>query len=301
MSKFRRIISAILLPITIAYLVYMPRVLNEALGREYYREWLEPGGEEFSGTIIVWHVVGFKPYIGSLGSWMGRQASHIEKEHFGVYFEVTSMTEDEAMSLLSEGKRPDVFSVPLGWCSEDGIRELDTPEEKIDVSSGLDNAKLKAIPYAASGMLLLYDPVKLNPALDGLEGLNPGTIEDFKIRKTDCCTADVRAAGDLYRAALSGKAEPFDAVPYSDETSLVQYLCVNSDVDPGKLPYIHALIERVVSAQSQESLCELGLMPMNLDVKLEYEQPFLNELFERLRGNPTGIPNTFDFWHSRDI
>lgn len=301
MSKLRYIISAILLPIIIAYLVFMPRVLNEALGREYYREWLEPEREKFSGTITVWHIVGFKPYIGSLGSWVGRQASYIEKSHFGIYFEVMSMTEDEAMTMLGEGKRPDVFSVPLGWCSGEGMQELAVPGEKIDVSSGLDNGKLKAIPYAASGKLLLYDPVKLNPTLDGLEGLNPGTVEDFKTGKNSCCTADARAAGDLYRAALSGKAEPFDAVPYSDETSLVQYLCVNSEADPYKLPYIHALIERIVSAQAQESLCELGLMPMNLDVKLKYEQPFLNELFEGLRRNPAGIPNTFDFWYSRDI
>lgn len=301
MSRSRCIISSILLLAVVAYLIFVPNIIDGALGREYYREWLKPIKEDFSGTISVWHIVGFKPYVGSLGNWLKSRAEYVEKEHFGVYFEVTSMTEDDAMALIGSGKRPDVFSIPLGWCPGDGLRELSASDAKIDLSSGIDNGSLKAMPYAASGKLLIYNPVKVTPVPGEIERLGPGSIEDFKSGKADCCTADVRAAGDLYRAAISGKVDPFEAIAYSNETTLVQYLCIDSTIDAVKLPYVRAFIEDVASVTAQESLCELGLMPMNQEVKLKYDKPFLTELYEKLRANPSGIPNTFDYWHSREI
>lgn len=43
---------------------------EKMLEQDQYREWLEPEEEEFSGVINVWHVVRFKPYMGSVGAWL---------------------------------------------------------------------------------------------------------------------------------------------------------------------------------------------------------------------------------------
>jgi len=100
MNGFQKTIAAVLLAAVLLFMIYLPKCAGKMLERDQYREWLEPEEEEFSGVINVWHVVRFKPYMGSVGAWLKKIADRAERRHFDVYFEVESISETEAESRL---------------------------------------------------------------------------------------------------------------------------------------------------------------------------------------------------------
>lgn len=299
MTRFQRIISFLLIPAILLLLVYLPKFTGAMLDRDYYREWMEPKSEGYGGVITVWHVVSFKPYLGSLGSWLSELSRSVEKKHFGVYFEVDSITADEAAERMANGKFPDVLSFPSGWCSGGKLAVL-TGEYDVDVSSGMDMAVLRAVPYCASCSVMLYYPSKITASeLTEDPGMaQDNSLEDFKKGKVSCCLADARAAGDLQRALVAGKAEYFEVLPIVDETDLVQYLGIGAACEPEKLPYINELFNQALSEKSQTRLCSIGLMPLNERVERKYEQTFLDEAYGLIDGSMNRFPNTFDKWHS---
>ena len=115
MNGFQKTIAAVLLAAVLLFMIYLPKCAGKMLERDQYREWLEPEEEEFSGVINVWHVVRFKPYMGSVGAWLKKIADRAERRHFGVYFEVESISETEAEAKLQNGEFPDVISFPAGF------------------------------------------------------------------------------------------------------------------------------------------------------------------------------------------
>ncbi|MCH5278894.1 MAG: hypothetical protein J1E60_03800 [Christensenellaceae bacterium] len=298
MTRFQRIISFALIPAILLLLVYLPKFTDAMLGRDYYREWMEPKSEDFEGVITVWHVVGFKPYLGSLGSWLSERARSVEKKHFGVYFEVDSITVDEAAARISNGKFPDALSFPSGWCSGGELAVLEG-EYDVDVSSGMDMAVLRAVPYCASCSVILYYPSKITASeLSEDPGMaQDNSLEDFKKGKVSCCLADARDSGDLQRALIAGKAEYFEVLPFLNETDLVQYLGTSADCEPAKLPYINELFNAALSEKAQSQLCSIGLMPLNERVERKYEQAFLGEAYGLIDQSMYKFPNTFDEWH----
>ena len=58
-----RLIATVLIA---AYLLFMPAYLNDALKERTYDEKFSPTEEPYTGIISVWHIVGFKPYSGSM-------------------------------------------------------------------------------------------------------------------------------------------------------------------------------------------------------------------------------------------
>ena len=68
MNRFSRFISIVLIPIIILFIVFLPRCVDDELHRNRFEEWLDHEKEEYTGSISVWHVVGFRPYIGSVGN-----------------------------------------------------------------------------------------------------------------------------------------------------------------------------------------------------------------------------------------
>ena len=298
MTKFQRIIAFALIPAVLLLVVYLPQFADAFLGRDYYREWMEPKQEEFGGVITVWHVVGFKPYLGSLGSWLSQRARSVEKRHFGVYFEVESISADEAEKRVSEGKFPDVLSFPNGWCSGSELAVLEG-EYDVDVSSGMDMAVLRAVPYTASCEVMLYYPSKITASelAEDPSIAQDNSLEDFKKAKVSCCIADARAAGDLQRALVAGKADYFETLPFKNETELVQYIGIGADCEPAKLPYIAELFNLILGEKAQSSLCSIGLMPLNPNAERKFDQAFLMEAYGLLDQNMYRFPNTFDKWH----
>ena len=81
----------------------------------------------------------------------------VEKKHVGIYFEVLSMTEDEAAARLARGESPDIYSFPAGFTDSEGLLELDlqTPKYIGNLNDIGRDRGLYAAPYAVSGYCLL--------------------------------------------------------------------------------------------------------------------------------------------------
>lgn len=175
MNGFQKTIAAVLLAAVLLFMIYLPKCAGKMLERDQYREWLEPEEEEFSGVINVWHVVGFKPYMGSVGAWLKKIADRAERRHFGVYFEVESISETEAEAKLQNGEFPDVISFPAGFLNGRELRIMNGTEifgidgTAVDFGDGygagelpagfdcgMDGRTLRALPFAAGCKLALF-------------------------------------------------------------------------------------------------------------------------------------------------
>ena len=180
MNGFQKTIAAVLLAAVLLFMIYLPKCAGKMLERDQYREWLEPEEEEFSGVI---NVVRFKPYMGSVGAWLKKIADRAERRHFGVFFEVESISEAEAESRLQNGEFPDVISFPAGFLNGRELRIMNGTEifgidgTAVDFGDGygagelpagfdcgMDGRTLRALPFAAGCKLALFYPERVTAA-----------------------------------------------------------------------------------------------------------------------------------------
>ncbi len=277
-----RIVSAILFVLSVVYLFAAPHYFIKGIGSDPYREYFMHETEPTSAIIKVWHIVKFKPFSGSLGGWLKERAKSFSKRYVNVYFDVVSMSEDEAEEQLLRGETPDVISFACGTQPSELFREFSSKEDM----------RLLAVPYCASGYLLVYDPdAALETDLDELAE-TAGTPAEFRSGKASSCICDIRAAGDLLRACLRGKCPSFEAEPINGENDLVQYAGLYRDIDDIKLPYASGFIEYLVSESSQTSLVSIGLLPVDGNIKAEYETEWIGKLRESF--DPESLPPCFE-------
>lgn len=288
MNRFSRFISIVLIPIIILFIVFLPRCVDDELHRNRFEEWLDHEKEEYTGSISVWHVVGFRPYIGSVGNIIKDAAKSVEKRHFGVYITVTALSAEDAAQRMANGEFPDALSFPAGFIDESRLRAFTEDEtagfERLaDLSGGELNSVIYALPFTASCELVIYCQSKVSSDEIDIEQAEQNSLEDFKKGSVSCCVADARAVGDLMRKVLAGKADYFDVLPLDRGSKLVQYLGISRDCIEVKIPYINELFSGLFSEKKQKELCELGLYPLAREAELVYEQQFLSEAYEMLR------------------
>ncbi len=153
-----RLIATVLIA---AYLLFMPAYLNDALKERTYDEKFSPTEEPYTGIISVWHIVGFKPYSGSMCTALAAIAKGIERRHHGVFFDVIAMDETEYTERLARGESPDLLSFPLGVCYPDQLSAFDElPVECISkdmAAVGEWDGKIYALPYAMSAHALIVN------------------------------------------------------------------------------------------------------------------------------------------------
>ena len=116
--------------------------------------------ETFAGIITLWHIVDFKPYAGSLGTWLSDRAATFEKRHFGVFINVTAMTVEECAARMERGERADVYSFPMGWGYMERfapLPELETAVKPALAGTGSQDGTAYGVPYAMSGYFLLIN------------------------------------------------------------------------------------------------------------------------------------------------
>lgn len=285
MSALRKTVSAVLMAAMLALIVLLPRYASGMLGARSVLDWLVPEKEPFSGVITCWHVVRFKPYIGSMGAWLEKYAKRMEKRHFGVYVEIESITEAEAARRTAAGLFPDIISFPRGFLSEGDL---------IEMQSESTIPSLRARAVAASCELLLFYPEKTDAEGEALiEFAKEHTVEEFKSLKAPCCICDARGAGDMRRLADAGKAEHFEIMPFKKETELVQFIGIGRAVSAEKLPYTVEFIDLVLSENAQSELADLGLLPMNESVHPSPEWSFLSEAYRLIAENGGASKNAF--------
>lgn len=162
MSKTRIIVSALMSLFIVVYLLVVPNIIKDQIGRDPYREWMQPDESEYKGVITVWHIVEFKPYLGSVTTWLKGRAKRIEDADFGVYIDVLGMTAEEYAERVKSGERADIYSFPAGFFSSDMLMPM--PEypnvEFVSASlyrSGVYNNELFAVPYLYSGYALMIN------------------------------------------------------------------------------------------------------------------------------------------------
>lgn len=294
MSKCQKTVSLFLIAAILLLLVFLPKNIDSILSRSGYLDWLRPKKEPFNGIITVWHVVGFKPYVGSVGAWLGTYASKLEKRHFGVYFTIESMSEAAAVKRLNAGEVPDLISFPPGFIESSALRTF--TETELDSISNLPKEPSGyAVPFAASCRLLLYFPGKVNEAelLKNPSLAEKNSFDDFKTEKADCCIADARQAGDMQRLMQMNKVGAFEAVPFESKTELVQYIGISSAIDEAKLSYVMEFIKLITGEKAQESLPELGLLPLNDAIEPQFEDRILDQAYRKIRGGDGPAINPF--------
>lgn len=291
MNRIQKTLSLILLAAVLLLIVFLPKYVGTMLERPGYVDWLRPKREAFRGTLTVWHVVRFRPYLGSLGSWLKQQAQTIEKRHFGVYLNVEALTEEDAAARLALGEMPDIISFPPGFIAPSLLSPLSIDADA-DLTPGVHCESLLALPFAASCRLILYYPGMISPddILNDLSSAEERTFDDFKSEKAAFCIADARQAGDMARLVSSNKAQYFETLPFEKGTQLVQFLGLSASIAEEKRPYAHEFLELAVSAKAQSGLSELGLLPLNENAEAKYEVPFLSEAYELIRnGNGADV------------
>ena len=268
-NRIRRILSScVMLMLAGAFVMLSPKWYADKLKSDPYEEWMQYAKEPTVGVIEIWHVVGFKPYSGSLGAWLDTQAKNYSKRFIGIHFEVSSMTPEEAENRLQTGKRPDMISYQKGCVPDLGLMDISGAGE-----AGAD--------YCASGRLLVYDSSLNNKAIDAIRA-EAGTLEEFKSGKARSCVTDIRGAGDLERAQLMGKAPYFELAALEAGDDLVQSVGIAESADEKKLPYMLGFIEYLLGEKAQHSLPSIGLLPVAEVSDPAFERDYLKELYSIL-------------------
>lgn len=319
MSKKQLIVSIIMTAAMVAFMVIAPRYI--AASRTLLTMQRQPDAREgYQGIITVWHIVGFKPYQGSLGTWVENTAARLEKRHKGVYFQVDSITVEEYHARMARGEQPDVFSYPLGCMYVEQLSELfvDFPELIGTLDDvGRREGRLYGVPYAASGYLLIHnqrlvqergtdmagigDMLRSGAAIAAGDPVQAGiygvtgellTLEDFLEERAVSAFVDIRAVGDLARRIQKGKGFPFEAAACGNYSDLVQLIGANVNTADDKMPYIYELIALCLEEENQKRLIEIGLMPAVNGVEKKKAD---NEAVELMLGELENIaaPNSF--------
>ncbi|MBR4435814.1 MAG: hypothetical protein IKS90_06945 [Clostridia bacterium] len=263
-------------------MVLLPKYIGGLIVHSSPLDFMKPKQEKYKGVITVWNIAGFRPYVGSLGAWLKTVGARAEKYHYGVYFDIESISEEEANSRISNGEFPDIIAFSEGTVANEKLLAF-IPRETLPVNGG--ESTVQSIHLASSCELLLYrraDISDLELEHAAQEHSAP-SLDEFKSGKAPCCITDARGAGDMYRLVLSNKADDFDVLSPYYETPLNQHIGISAHIDSEKIDYAIEFIELCLDIKAQKALTELGLMPARNDIPLEYEQSFLKEAYEKLK------------------
>ncbi len=76
MKKLLFSLRCVVAALIVAFLFAAPKQLDEALGRNFYREWLSGTKPDWSGVITLWHIAEFKSEKGSLSAYLENIAAY---------------------------------------------------------------------------------------------------------------------------------------------------------------------------------------------------------------------------------
>ncbi len=291
-----RILVAALL---VAFLLLAPPYLEQALGHNYYREWLSGEREDWNGVLTMWHVVEFKTAQGSVTSYLETVAAQYERAHPGVYIEVLGLAPEAVQERLSRGERPHMWSFPGGACGAQELAPLTIglPAFRGNLSPLRAEGEAYAAPYLYSGYFLLGNTVliqelglswpsdpaalteTLQQAMDARSTGRYGAVcalplhaarlgltgkmaldGDFKAGQVPFLIGDARAFGDLNRKMANG-GFTFDALPLSGFTEEVQYAGVDKDARGGYAEHAAGFLSLLLEEKAQLKTTALGALP----------------------------------------
>ncbi|MEG1547733.1 MAG: hypothetical protein RR527_03240 [Clostridia bacterium] len=275
----------------VLYLVFVPGYLIANLGVNHYTDWKRGEPVQPVGIIKIWHIAGFKTYSGSVGSWLSERAKKIERKHYGLFFDILSMSLEECNERVQRGETADIYSFPSGW----GYVEQFAPMEReyalaYDLQlTGCVNATPYAVPYLFSGYALVVntflaqssglttiegDPAQWlaktvassqatiagNPVVAAVLGLNCQIEDISKFIDGKCAIAlcDYKTIGTLAARQMDGKGFVFDVYPVTEYTDQVQFIGFSRNISVAKMQGATEFVDSILSEKSQKSLTGLG-------------------------------------------
>ena len=291
-----RILVAALL---VAFLLVAPPSLEQALGHNYYKEWLSGEREDWSGVLTLWHVVEFKTAQGSVTSYLESIATQYERAHPGVYIEVLGVSPEAVQERLSRGERPHIWSFPAGMCGSEQLAPLHLvmPAFRGNLAPLRAEGVPFAAPYLYSGYFLLGNTVliqelglawpsdaatladTLQQAMDARSTGRYGAVcappiqaarlgltgemaldGDFKAGQVPFLIGDARAFGDLNRKMASG-GFTFDVLPLGGFTEEVQYAGIDTQAQGGFAEHAAGFLSLLLEDKAQMKVTALGALP----------------------------------------
>ena len=263
----------------ILFLLFTPQMLAEKAQEKFVDTRFVREKDRYEGTVVLYHIVRHRPYIGSLSAWLQRQAEAFEKKHKGIYIEVEGMDEAAFYERLEYGRRPDAYSFFSGSLYDDLLQPMESFD--LPLREGLFSTE-RCVPYCYSGYCMLKKDPSGGEAKrfceDDVPAARLGMGEnEVPEEKADVLVTDLRRAGDLIRYrdgfALS-ELQPIDCF-----TDIVCWLGIDRNADAEKAAVLRAFYLWLLSADCQETLSGLGLLSVRSDVKNVPADALLKKVF----------------------
>ena len=222
---------------------------------------------DFTGTVVIWHVVRAKPYSGSMTQWLKNRAEAYEKQHKGLFIKIEGMDEKTFYERLEHGRTADAYSFFSGSMIPDRLRDI--PDLSIAYRDGLFQMD-RAVPYCFSGYCRLVKKPdgtgsKAYYADDVLAARLGAGQNEAGEEKADVLFLDLRRAGDLirYKDGFSlASIEPID-----NFTDAVCWLGIDRETNDEKTEVLLGFISYLLSHDIQQSLNALGLFAAARNVR----------------------------------
>ena len=273
--KIFRIVCSVLLA---AFLLFTPKLLYRNAQREFVDARFVRNEDRLRGTIMLYHIVRHKPYLGSLSAWLQKKADAYEKKHRGTYIAVEGMDEKAFAERLAYGRRADAYSFFSGSVYRDLLQPFSACETPL--REGLFCTD-RCAPYCYTGYCkLTKDPQDGDGACyyanDVLAARLQGGADGASEEKAQTLFTDLRRAGDLIRYrdgfALS-ELSPVD--PFTDA---VCWIGVDRDTSAEKAASVAAFVDWLLLPEQQQSLDALGMFSVRADVRSEPPESRLKEI-----------------------
>ena len=274
-----KILRTIGCTVLIAFLLFTPKLLVENAQREFTDQRFVRDTDRYRGTIVLYHIVRQRPYIGSLTAWLNKRAEAYEKKHRGTYIVVEGMDEASFRERLEYGRRADAYSFFSGSLYGDLLQPF-TPHE-VPLREGLFCTD-RCVPYCYSGVCLL----RKNPSGTGGKRYYSDDVTAARLHasvneateeQADLLYTDLRRAGDLIRYKDGFSLGELLAV--DSFTDSVCWLGIDRDTDEKKAEVIAAFFDWLRAEDTQKTLDSLGLLSVRADVKSEPPDTQLKEIF----------------------
>ena len=264
----------------IAFLALAPKALVRKAQEAYVDPRFVRDTDRYRGSIVLYHVVRHRPYVGSMSQWLKTKASAYEKKHKGTFIEIEGMDEAHFYERLESGRKPDAYSFFSGTLYPDRLREIE--DLHVPYREGLFQTD-RCIPYCYSGYCKLYKSPdgssERSYYANAVLAARADTVSDETAEdKADILYLDLRRAGDMMRYkdgfALSS-IEPID-----NFTDAVCWLGIDRETDDEKAAVILDFIAFLTEPETQQSLNALGLFSVRNDVKNAAPEPVLKRIFK---------------------
>lgn len=262
--KMKRVINVLLALAVVAYLLFMPPVLQRGQRVDFYRQNRLLPEVEYAGTFVLYHVAREKTYQGSVTKFLKTLAEGYEKTHYGLHIEVVGMGEEDFLERLEMGREPDMVSFFSGQLPEEQLRSMDwgeLPALRPGLAAGeyacpwLFSGYVYSAPQLEEGEAVQGAGSYISPIAGAYYGLDGGDmgLEAYGAGKAKGGLTDLRAYGDLTCRGTEWAGQP--AGNFTDE---VCYMGVFRRGREGSEECLRSFMAYLLEEKQQGSLSALG-------------------------------------------